>query len=211
MATPDVSILLPHLREPGNDKAQKIALDCIVSNTGMDYELIIESVATRRDIYPVVNRMAQRAIGEWIVKTNSDVFFAPGWLEAMWEAREPNTIVAGVLVECGAIGVNVLNHHRNFGMTPDSFRRAEFEAWVAGGGEVPNGRGWIWPSLHHRQTFLDMGGYDSTRIQWPDPVDLDYWDRWEKAGKYFKRVKSFAYHLQQWSFESEQVKAVRHG
>ena len=211
MASPLVSILLPHLRTPENNKALAVALDCLATNTGIDYELIIEGVEERRDIYPVVNRMVKDARCEWIVKTNSDVFFAPGWLEPMWEAREQNTIVAGVLVEPGAIGVSVQNIHLDFGMRPETFRRADFERFARETRLFPDGRGWIWPSLHNRQTFLDICGYDSTHIQWPEPVDLDYWQRWEAAGKQFKRVRSYAYHLQNFSNDDEQKKPVRQG
>lgn len=207
--TPQLTIILPHLRTAENDKALRIALNCIVDNTDMDYELLIEAVSTPRNIYPAVNGMIDRAAGEWIVKTNSDVFFAPGWLPPMWEARDPDTIVAGVLVEPGAIGVSTQNVHLSFGMRPETFQRPEFEAWVKATDAFPHGRGWIWPSLHHKPTFQAMGGYDSAHIQWPDPVDLDYWKRWEQVGKHFKRVRSYAYHLQNYSNPDEQAKEVR--
>lgn len=206
---PQLSILIPHLRNYVNNGALEIALNCLVENTDLDYELIVEAVEQPRDIYPVVNAMVARAMGEWIVFSNSDVFFAPGWLPPMWEARSPNVIVSGVLVEPGAIGVSHLNVQKDFGMRPATFRRLEFEAWVMAGGEWRDGRGWIWPSLHHKPTFQSMGGYDSSHIQWPEPVDLDYWERWEASGKTFQRVRSFAYHLQNWSNENEQRKPVR--
>ena len=82
MTRPQISIIIPHLREPQNDKALQIALACILDNTDLDYELMVEAVATRRDIYPVLNNMAQRARADWIVFSNSDVFFAPGWASA---------------------------------------------------------------------------------------------------------------------------------
>lgn len=216
MATPDVSILLPHLREPANDAALKIALDCIVSNTTMDYELIVEAVETRRDIYPVLNAMAERARGEYIIPHNSDVFVSPGWLEPLWEARAMNAIVSPVLVECGAIGVAPVNLPKDFGKTPQTFRRDDFEAWVRDGGEmpgVPDGvRRWYFPSLLPRQTFLDMGGFDTARGSFPkDPVDIWFWDRWEASGKIFKAARSFVYHLQGYTNPGEYEKAGRHG
>lgn len=215
MASPVISILLPHLRTPFNDAALKVALECLVDNTALDYELVIEAVQERRDIYRVLNAMAQRAMGEWIVFHNSDVFVAPGWLEPLYEARDVDAIVSPVMVESGAIGVAPVNLARNYGMTPQSFRREAFEAWVAGGGEmpgVPDGvRRWYFPSLLSRQSFLDMGGFDTARGSFPaDPLDIWYWDKWEAAGKTFRAARSFVYHLQGFTNPGEAEKAVRH-
>jgi len=210
MKSPDISILLPHLRVKENDKALQVAMDCLIDNTGLDYELVIEAVQERRDIYRVLNRMVEKAASDWIVFTNSDVFFAPGWAESMWEARQENRIVTGVIVECGAIGVNVMNYHRNFGMTPETFKRNQFEQWVSEGGEWRDGEGWYFPSLHYRPDFQRMGGFDLTRGVFPlDPLDIDYWERFKAAGGHVQRVASYCYHLQFYSSEAEQQKAAR--
>lgn len=212
MASPLVSILLPHLRTPENNKALAVALDCLATNTGLDYELIIEGVEERRDIYAVLNKMAANARCDWIIPFNSDVFVAPGWLEPIWANREPDTITSPVMVECGAIGVNILNVHRNFGYTPETFRRVDFERWVSGGGEMPAGeRAWFFPSLLNRETFLRQGGFDTSQGEFPYHLDMIFWNKWEADGLKFKRVRSFVYHLQQYSFEEEQQKPVRHG
>lgn len=207
---PALSVLIPHLREPENDRALRVCLDCLSSNTSVDYELIIEAVAARRDIYEVCNRMAAKAAADWIVFSNSDVFMAPGWAEPMLEAARSEFIVTGVIVECGAIGVNILNHHRNFGMRPETFDRAAFERWVVEAPEIPAGDGWYFPSLHHRETFLSMGGFDISKGSFPDPLDEDYWNRWRASGRHVHRVTSFCYHLQNYTGPGEYEKAVRH-
>lgn len=204
------TIILPHLRSAANDEALRIALDCIVANTALDYELLIESVAEPRDIYPVCNRMAQQATADWLVFGNSDVFMAPGWAEPMYEARAENAIVTGVIVECGAIGVSTQNIHRNFGMTPQTYQRAAFEQWVRETPFVPDGEGWYFPSLHPRRAFLETGGFDTTRGSFPkDTLDIFYWQRWRDSGRVVRRVPSFSYHLQNYSNPVEQTKAVR--
>lgn len=216
MTQPLVSILLPHLREPENDKALKIAVDSLITHTDLDYELIIESVAERRDIYPVINQMAARVRAEWIIFWNSDVFAAPNWIRPMYEARGLELIVSPVMVECGAIGVSERNLYRDFGMTPDSYRRDEFEAWVQAGAEwstnwLDGQRAWYFPSLISRERFLGLGGFDSSFGRFPvDPVDIHFWDAWEAHQGKFVRARSWVYHLQHWSSEEEQEKAVRH-
>lgn len=209
MSKPEISILLPHLRGPANDRALRIALDCLIENTAADFELLMDTSVG--DVYTICNRLAAQASGEWIVFTASDVFMAPGWDAPMLEAAQVNRIVTGVIVECGAIGVHVLNHHHNFGMTPETFDRAAFEAWCIESPEMPAGHGWYFPSLHHRQSFLDFGGFDVSRGPFPEPLDSYYWAVWKKSGREIYRAKSFCYHLQNYSNEVEQVKAVRYG
>lgn len=202
MISPPISILLPHLRNASNDGALQVALDTLTAHTTLDYELIIEAVEERRDIYAVLNRMARRALGEYLIPWNSDVFASPNWLTPMWDARSVETIVSPTMVECGAIPVNDLNLQKDFGRRPETFRRAEFEDWVrAGGGQRTDwhdgDRAWFFPSLINRRRFLELGGFDTTRGYFPEhPLDIWFWDKWEACGGKFKRVKSWVYHLQ---------------
>lgn len=202
-----IAVLIPHRRNPANDRALHIAVACLVDNTDVDYEILIDS-ETPACPYAVINRLARQTSAEYIVPTNSDVFFAPGWSEPMLEAATRDTIVTGVLVEPGAIGVHELNHHRNFGMLPETFDRAAFEQWCELP-ETPQGHGWYFPSMHHREAFLDFGGFDTELGSFPTPLDAIYWDRWQASGRKVHRVMSFAYHLQKFSDLTEQQKPVR--
>lgn len=212
MISPPISILLPHLRNPSNDAAVRIALDTLTAHTDMDYELMVEAVAERRDIYAVLNRMARRALGEYIIPWNSDVYASPNWSAPLWALRDPQTIVSPTMVECGAIPVNDLNLERNFGRTPETFRRADFEAFVqAGGGWRDDWRdgeqSWYFPSLINRRAFLDIGGFDTSRGGFPDSLDMYFWETWEKSGGKFQRARSWVYHLQVWSDQTRGVRA----
>lgn len=207
-----LSILIPHRHTPENDKALALALDCIVHNTRADYELLVDTT-TPADPYVVVNRLAAQARGEYIFLSNSDIFVSPGWDVDLLDKAAPDVIVNATLVEPGAIGVFTGNFTRDFGMTPDSFRRAEFEAWAAApDGAYPDGNGFVFVGLLHRETFLSRGGFDTTRGHFPDqPLDSYYWQAWEEDGKAIVRSKSLVYHLQHYSNEFEQDKDVRHG
>lgn len=206
----DISILIPHKHEPENDKALKIALECIIDNTDHDYEVLIDTT-TPGEPYTLINRMAMQASSEWLVFSNSDVFFAPHWDTPMLEAAQPDTIVTGVLVEAGAIGVAQQNIRLNFGMTPDRFFRKGFEAWCAEYRGPIDGDGWYFPCLINRNRFLEMGGFDTTKGAFPFvPLDIIFWEKWRAAGKQVQRVRSFAFHLQNYSNQNEQLKAVRH-
>lgn len=211
--TPAISIIIPHLRNTDNDKALKVAHACIVDNTDLDYELIVEAVATRRDIYPVLNNMAHRARAEWLVFSNSDVFMAPGWASAMYAARDESAIVTGIIAECGAISVAADNYELHYGVTPETYDRAGFEAWVAQEGatiyshKAHQLRGWYFPCLLNKRVFNHSGGFDSSIGSFPqDACDMAYWDKWAASGKHFRRVNSWCYHLQ--NFTSEEPERI---
>lgn len=216
---PIVSVLLAHKRERENDKALKIALDTLVDNTDVDYEILIRSVAEYQDCYAVYNEMAQYAKGEWLVFHNSDTFVAPRWASEMLKVAAPDAIVGCVLVECGAIGTARQNVNLDLGRTPETFNRAGFEQWAAA--QYPNtfmnpGYGdtvadkacvWYFPSLMNRQAFIESGMFD-TEQGWPFPNDIHYWNRWAESGKRIVKASSFIYHLQAYSVKENQEKRM---
>lgn len=208
---PDFSILIPHKRNPENDKALRIALDCIVANTQYDYELIVDAT-TPADPYVVINSMAERARGEYIFFSNSDIFVADDWDYMLLGLSAPDTIVNCTLVESGAIGVHEANIHHSFGMTPDTFDRVGFEAFAKERTELPANNGFVFYGLIHRKTFLKRGGFDVNRGKFPSvALDRLFWEQWEADGLRIVRAKSFVYHLQNYSNPDEQTKAVRYG
>lgn len=205
---PKLSIVIPHKHEAANDKALAQALACLVANTRSDYELLIDST-TPADPYVVLNSMAQRAQGEYLAFLNSDTFVSPGWDVAMLEDATPDAITNMTLVEPGAIGVHHGNIHIDFGMTPETFRRWDFEAWCATNPALPNNDGFVYYALIHRQAFLDFGSFDTTRGSFPTPLDSIFWDEWQRKGKPIRRGRGLVYHLQNYSNPVEQEKLVR--
>lgn len=205
-----ISVLIPHKRDPENDKALAIAVSMYAANTTVDMELIVDDT-TPADPYVLLNDMARRAKSEWLFFGNSDLFPATGWDTALLALAEPATIVNATLVECGAIGVHEGNIHRNFGMTPDKFDRAAFEAYAASNPEPPANDGFTFYALLHRQAFLDAGGFDLSRGSFPDqPLDLYFWAAWRSAGRPIVRARAYFAHLQNFSNPLEQQKPVRH-
>lgn len=204
-----ISLLIPHKRDPENDKALAIALAMYAANTTVDVELIVDTT-TPADPYVLLNDMARRAKSEWLFFGNSDLFPAKGWDAELLALAEPQTIVNATLVEPGAIGVHIQNITRSFGMRPDTFDRAGFEAWAATSPELPAGDGYYFYALMHRQTFLDFGGWDTSLGAFPEPLDIAYFEKWAAAGRRFVRSKALFAHLQNFSNPAEQSKAVRH-
>lgn len=206
----DLSILIPHKHEPENDKALSIALSCLAMNTRSAYEILVDST-TPADPYIVLNEMARRARGDYLFFSNSDIFVAPDWDSPLLSKAAPDTMVTATLVEPGAIGVFPGNFQRNFGMTPDTFRRTDFEAWsMSPDGDFPDGQGFYYYALIHREMFLLQGGFDTSYGVFPAPLDIYFWNTWLAAGFQIVRGHGLVYHLQNYSNKSEQTKAVRH-
>lgn len=206
---PSFSILIPHKRDPENDKALRIALDCIAANTLNDYELMVDTT-TPADPYVCINSMAERAASDYIFLSNSDIFVSPNWDVDLLAKANPTTIVNATLVEPGAIGVHEANIHRSFGMRPETFDRIAFEQYVASNPELPAGNGFVYYALIHREMFLGKGGFDLSRGHFPEPLDRYFFDQWESDGLDIVRARSYIFHLQNWSNPLEQQKSVRH-
>jgi hypothetical protein len=206
-----LTIILPHLRNPGNDRALAVALDCLFANTRSDFDLLIAT--EKRPLAGLVNEMIASARTDCVVYTASDTFFAPGWDEPMLALWTPDTLVTNVLVEPGAIGMHPDNVHKDFGRKPDTFRRADFEAWAtSGAAPVPNNFGWYAPFMISRAAFLAQGGYATDLGQDHrgfTAADQLFFDDWQRSGKRIIRARSYAYHLQGYSDEGEQQHVKR--
>lgn len=206
------TIILPHRRNPGNDAALRIALDCLVTNTVNDFVLLMDA-AYDQPLYPRVNAMVAAATTECCVYLASDVFLAPGWDAPMLALYDEHTFVTGILVEPGAIGVFSGNVTRDFGRKPDTFRRAEFEDWVTSiEAPTPGGEGWPCPYMFPRSGYLAHGGLEVGLQGDPHgftPADTRLFERWCTAGNVVRRTRSYAYHLQRWSEPDEQAHEKR--
>lgn len=208
---PSFSILIPHKRNPENDKALAIAMACIAENTRHDYQLIVDST-TPADPYVVLNDLALRASGEYLCFLNSDTFVAPAWDIDMLAQARGDTIVNLTLVEPGAIGVYEGNFTRDYGMTPETFDRAAFEAFAAApDGAYPSGNGFVFYGLVPRRRFLMRGRFDTSLGRFPLDLDRKFWEAWERDGLPIVRSTGLIYHLQRYSDHDEQTKPVRHG
>ena len=204
----DFTIILPHLRNPGNDRALSIAIDMLMANTTNDFTLLIEAVRGG-SLYDTVNAMVRATTTEAFVYWSSDMFPAVGWDEPMIALYTPDTIVTNVLVEPGAIGMHGNNVHKDFGRTPERFRRADFEAYATSPDAHynPDNHGWFAPYLMSREGFLEVGGLQSGLPgdhHGFSGADELMFAEWQAAGKSIKRARSFVFHLQRWSQQDEQ-------
>jgi hypothetical protein len=191
---PDFSILIPHHHTAVDRRALRVALDTIIRHTVHDYELIIQAQCGG-NAYPPWNAMARAATSDWLLFTVTDQFVTPGWDEPLWDARGPDVLVVGGLVESGFRAVAAQNLEGNFGLSPETYDEAAFNTYAATKPALPTVEAWVTPWLINRQAFLDIGGFDVH----PTISDLRFFQRWLGAGKTWKRVPSYSYHLMNWN------------
>jgi len=204
-----MTIILPHKRNPGNDAALKIALDCLFANTVNDFHLLIDA-AYDQPLYERIHRLMLQATTECVVYTTSDSFHAPGWDVPMLEAFRDHRLVYGVVIEPGMIGVYDGNIHADFGRRPEQFNRDAFELFAASSGaSMPNGFGFPAPIMYPRSLYLQ---YDYPLLDQPDfyPRDDMIIDRMIADGVVEQvRVRSYFYHMQRYSDIIEQQRPER--
>lgn len=212
------TIVLPHKRNPGNDRALAVCLSCLFENTVNDF-LLITDAATDAPLYHRVNSMVQLAPlpNDICVYMASDMFLAPGWdvpmLEAIlkdWGQVIP-PFVTNIVVEPGVISMSGQNLQADFGSKPETFRRGTFELWCETA-PMLEGKGWVCPYMFSRQRFLELGGlseYTHTDHRGFNDSDTELFRRHEEAGGRIQRVQSYVYHLQGFSDPEEQNAAKR--
>lgn len=192
------TIIIPHKPTPINNKALALNIQMLADNSRLPFELIIDTTVPA-DPYKLWNYYSVRVDSETVVFSNSDVLMGPGWDWWMVGACQDNSIVTGYLVEPGNIGVADQNIYADFGKTPDTFRRQEFEDWVKRQTkpEIIEQRGWYMPCAMRTDWFTTVSGKFNTDKPFPNPNDIDFWEHCIKDyGTKLLRANSFAYHFQ---------------
>lgn len=197
---PDLSILIPHYHTALGDRALCATLPHLVQHTTLEYELIV--TAHREREFIAWNDMAYRARAEWLVLMVTDVFVAPGWDVALWDARERDRLVTMTLIESGYMLPADFSLAQDFGRTPETFDAEGFAEYAATCPEPPDKPCWNFPWLIHKDTFLRMGSFRLDRLD-SQMTELYYYNDWQAAGRQVARVPSYGYHLGAWTLTGE--------
>lgn len=196
-----ISIIMPHLMNPENDRVLELNKQLIKENTCGNYELLYLANSGRKDlVYGGWNMLASIAKYELILFTNSDLFLAPNWDKNIYSIAEIADWISLRVVECGAIPSYHTMISKDFGMTASSFHRKEFEQFVSNESENRpiHEEGWVWycPSVFKKNKFLEIGGFNNEPT-FPYENDMRFKEKVESKGwKFYISNKSYAYHLQ---------------
>ena len=90
---------------------------------------------------------------------------------------------------------------KDFGSSPDTYKRKEFEEFcnsLSFAPEYVTGFGWLQPMAMLKENWIPY----PNKIKYPEPNDLDYFQQILPLYHFeFLKVRSFCYHLQNYSKE----------
>jgi hypothetical protein len=195
-----ISIIFPHELNHENDEVLKLKLQMLKDNSTYPYEVLILSNNKRPDlVYEGWDWLMRRAKYDLVLWDNSDIVYAPNFMDNIIKHKDEADWLGLELVECGALEVASSNIHKNFGMTADEFNRNEFENWVKDFSQnrpsIRPGFCWYSPSVWKKEWYISMGGFNLSN-SFPHPIDYEFRIKCEQAGARFSVVNSFAYHFQ---------------
>lgn len=141
------------------------------------------------------NLAADAACGEWLALLNNDTRIDPQWLTAMVKHADMDNKVAAVSsristwngkeTEFGGGELHLCGFGFQYSSWKDTFKK------LAPGTEVPFACGGS--MLVHRETFLDVGGFDKDYFAFYEDVDLG-WRLWLLGFRVLYTPDAIAYH-----------------
>jgi GT2 family glycosyltransferase len=117
-------------------------------------------------VYRAYNFGVKEAKGEYVLLTNSDMSYAPGFLYSMMQQRSPSKYLVGKLVESGRLKPASLAIKKNLGRKLEKFKRAKFYKFankISSDSLTPGGL--FMPCLIDRNVFLNKGGFPEGNIR----------------------------------------------
>jgi len=195
-----ISIVFPHAINSENDAVLKLKMDMIRDNATFPYEILMLSNTGRPDlVYESWDWMMRRARYELILWDNSDIVYAPKFMDNVVKHKDDADWIGLELVECGAMPVADTNQQVDFGKTAKDFDRAGFEKWanerMKSRPSLRPGFCWYSPSVWKKEWYVSMGGFCLDN-PFPYPNDAQFRAKCERAGASFAVANSFAYHFQ---------------
>jgi glycosyltransferase involved in cell wall biosynthesis len=117
-------------------------------------------------VYRAYNFGAMSARGEYVLLTNSDMAYFPGFLSNLLSHRSSKRYLVGKLIESGRLKPAKIAIKKNFGMNLATFKRANFYKFAARiSGDTLTSDGLYMPLLINRQDFIDNGGFPEGNIK----------------------------------------------
>lgn len=197
---PKISIVIPYL---STSKSIKLCKRLIEKNTYSDYELI--EIIDNHDVYGAFNDGMRRSTNNMVVFLCDDMFVSKNWDRLYCKYHNPHLILTGRLIEPGILGVSDKNIKFDCGVSPSTFKYKEFIKFIK---EIEgkfsdiehDKKGWYMPIMFDKSTYIEY----PNEILFPYPNDVTLIDEILPArGFKFSIVKSFVYHLQNYSSRND--------
>ncbi len=116
-------------------------------------------------VYRGYNFGVDQAKGKYVLLTNSDMSYVPGFLYRILKHINKNSILVGKLIESGRLTPGALAIERNLGKKLKSFKRRKFYKLASkiSSDSVSEG-GLFMPCLIEKEVFISAGGYPEGNI-----------------------------------------------
>lgn len=203
MSGPKFSIVIPYLSK---SKAILTCKEYLKKNTTNEYELV--EIVDNDDVYGAFNEGVKKSSCEFVILMNDDMFVGKGWDEPFLKFADTNskTILTAYVVEPGVVPVNFRNIHFDCGRQVDGFDYQKFQTFADNYKceEIirncgPFQHGWFMPIMFYKSLYIDY----PTMPKFPYPQDVVLIDEILPAkGFNFAKIRSFIYHLQNYSTRS---------
>lgn len=202
-----ISIIIPTLEK--NKDYFNLCVNSIEMNTsGFDYEILKAENGSGTN-YPqgqsmAVNRIAEKAHGEWLLITNDDMYFPAGWdkkFQIVADCFSPNLVEPTDNVGSAPPFLKL-----NAGFTIELFDRLGVDDFMFNFKENIIENGFNLPFFIKKDLWEKIGGYDEMYDPWGSNSDSDLQYKLEIAGIQPKRHRGMlVYHFSNKSgtFESE--------
>ena len=206
----DVTIVIPHL---GANEEQRQSLNkCYlsISSSMLGSKIIVAQNGWNKNDIPVgtiamvdqgqckaVNAAASTVETKWMLVTNDDMVYAPGWFEKLTEGMEDKLCVSPVLVEpiSGAPPFIKKLYGRH-----DSFEMDKWLEFARGHEDKTWETGFNLPFLIRMDLWEVIGGYDINYDPWGSNGDSDLQAKIHLAGTgTWRNRNSTVYHFSQTS------------
>ena len=149
-------------------------------------------------VYRCWNYCVESSKAEYVCLVNSDMAFAPGWLDALERRLDGKTLPVSRLIEPGFIRPGQHAMEIDLGRNPVGFPHESFHALARDVSEdrVEPG-GLFMPCVLHRETFLQVGGYPHGNVGGVSG-DKVLFDKMAEAGyAHVTCFDSLVYHMQE--------------
>lgn len=181
----DVSAIIPTL--PKNEKYAQKCYDSLVDNSPFSMDVFVmqngEGTDQPQGQCKAVNRGAKDATGNYILVTNDDMYFAPGWFKMPADQEEWPLAFSPNLVEPVQIGSAPPFLKFDGGTDLESFKEKEVNEFVANHHEENEWEdGFNLPFFIRRDVWETIGGYDEAYDPWGSNSDSDLQSKLELAG-----------------------------
>lgn len=167
----------------------------------IDFTSIYSGPEYIRAVYAGWNEIMLCAKTQWVILANDDMWMTDHSIDELVALRRnnPKALPCGLLVESGRINSGMPEFVKDFGTTPETFRRAEFLAHAASirrPGRTEPGR-LFQPVLFDRQQFFDRHGFPDGNIGGVSG-DRILFERFQRDGfQWTTCLGSVQYHVQE--------------